>query len=421
MNEILNFLTTHFEIIIALNVYWVLGLLVVVFVLRVRDIRLAQIQKFFKSFLQYILLFGQVLLLIVFAAVSLTNYTPKEKLDFSAQILGDTQWVKDRLKIYYIAGNSLKAIQADGQGDSEVFRAPGSIREYHFSPGGQALIVVTETDIYYCDLLKKSNQRIDSLGLPATGADAVAEGVIDGVQWSPDGTKIVYRLAKWSRVASQEQWWVYRFPQQDRIKIQSAARPINALMWDTNSQALYYSWFDALDPSEYANPYEVKVYKIDLSMPTPVLVLKFPFPEATLTLDHLALRGIDVFAGNEERSFGRAGKKHFSTVSYQGAEIGIDEDDMLYYRPGQWWRSYLYEIPRESRAGDFPRYEYKGGDLVIRDFRWFPSGRYVIMEHSFFGILILHPSTGKIGILINERGSAFGWSSSPIKKSPART
>jgi hypothetical protein len=55
------------------------------------------------------------------------------------------------------------------------------------------------------------------------------------------------------------------------------------------------------------------------------------------------------------------------------------------------------------------RHQYKGGDLVVKQIRWIPGGRYVIMQHRYLGVLILEPATGKIGLLIEADGHTFGW------------
>ena len=79
----------------------------------------------------------------------------------------------------------------------------------------------------------------------------------------------------------------------------------------------------------------------------------------------------------------------------------------------KWFRKRLYKIPREPRDTDIPRYQYSGGDLVIDHIRWIPGGRYMIMEHRYWGVLILEPSSGRIGLLIRASGHTFGWYQRP--------
>ncbi len=81
----------------------------------------------------------------------------------------------------------------------------------------------------------------------------------------------------------------------------------------------------------------------------------------------------------------------------------------MYTTKTRWFRKRLFRIPREINKEDMTRYHYKGGDLVIDHIRWIPGGRYVIMEHKYWGVLILEPSTGRIGSLIQAHGRAFGW------------
>jgi len=62
-----------------------------------------------------------------------------------------------------------------------------------------------------------------------------------------------------------------------------------------------------------------------------------------------------------------------------------------------------------------PRHQYKGGNLVVDQIRWIPGGRYVIMQHQDLGVLVLEPSTGKVGLLVHAVGENFGWYKNILK------
>ena len=89
--------------------------------------------------------------------------------------------------------------------------------------------------------------------------------------------------------------------------------------------------------------------------------------------------------------------------------VGVDQEDYFYYVPLRWFRKRLFKIPREPLSTAIPRYQYKGGSLVISRIRWLPGGRYVMMDHKFWGTMILEPSTGKVGLLVQAQGHTFGW------------
>jgi hypothetical protein len=209
-------------------------------------------------------------------------------------------------------------------------------------------------------------------------------------------------------VASQENWFVYDIVKKEKRPILSPGLSLGFLLWDKSGQNLYYPWFQTMD-STSANPYVVKLYKIPVDTLKPELALEFGFSEPQLTPDHLADRGINLDFSVDKWSFGRDAKAEYTSRSAKGTLISIDDQDTLYYVPSHWWQKRLYQIPRVPVESDIERYQYKGGQLAVQHLRWLPSGRYVIMEHYFFGILILDPQTGKLGILDNQRGNTFGW------------
>ncbi|MCK5178180.1 MAG: hypothetical protein KAR32_01515, partial [Candidatus Omnitrophica bacterium] len=202
--------------------------------------------------------------------------------------------------------------------------------------------------------------------------------------------------------------YLYDLQEKKKRMVKSPARRISSLYWDKQSDHLYYLYHEAKDPSRDVSAYEVTVFRIPLATLIPELIVRIPFKDASVPIENLNLRGIDLFLSGDKLSFGGQGREN-DLVSEKGASLGIDKNDYLYFVSLKWFRKRLYKIPREPRAADIPRYQYKGGDLVIDHIRWVPGGRYVIMEHRYWGVLILEPSTGKIGILVHARGHTFGW------------
>lgn len=189
--------------------------------------------------------------------------------------------------------------------------------------------------------------------------------------------------------------------------IQSPTRHISSLYWDQQGNNLYYLHHEAKDTSLHVSAFEVKVFRIPLITLVPELVTQIPFEKASIPIDNLSIRGIDLFLEGDKFSFGRPGRESY-LISEEGSSVGIDEDDYLYFISMKWFRKRLYRIPRQPDTDD-SRYQYKGGHLVVDHIRWIPGGRYVIMEHKQWGVLILEPSTRKAGLLIRARGHAFGW------------
>jgi len=472
MSNIFRLISDHFDFLISLNIYLLIGLLVIVFASKARHL---DPMKTLQEMLFFILLAGQIALCVGAVMTFRFNLKEKEPLDFTASILPTTEWVKEDLTIHFIDGNKLEAVTADGKSRKTLFTAPDPIREYTFSPDGRYMTVITEQELYLYNREKGVHSRVDSLGLPQGEGDSL-KGVINAVQWDPTGSKFCYHVARWSSISSQDHWLVFDVKSQQKITVQSPAMHLRSLVWSKDSRSLYSVGFAALDPSVFAHPFEVKIYRVPLDDPRPELAMKFFSDQETLPPEHLALRNIFIYRPRQYLSFGRGNETKGSEVSRTGAVIGIDKEDHLYYigdnrwrvRVVKWkeaffktkfgkewqkllqshanwkrlanyvqnwfvtvfydfstdesrarknevaqqsvWRRRLYQIPRVPEDYSVPgRYQYRGGRLAVEDLRWLPSGRYVIMEHYFIGILILEPTTGRIGVLVNERGNSFGW------------
>ena len=171
---------------------------------------------------------------------------------------------------------------------------------------------------------------------------------------------------------------------------------------------MYYIKHEAKDVSVAATAYEVKVFFIPLKTLIPQFVVSIPYDQFSTPLQNLSARGIDLYLDGSQYSFGSMSQEDF-LVSEHGATIGIDENDFMYFVGNQWFRKRLFKIPREASSSDLARYQYRGGDLVVDHIRWVPGGRYVIMGHKFWGVLVLEPSTGKVGVLLQAVGHSFGW------------
>ena len=408
MDWLIAFLSKHFEVIVAVQVYYMIGMAVIIVFLQVRHVRLKHIHYFLRDILYYLVVIGETVLLMSIIYVFSLNSAPKPALDFSYRILPSTEWVKDKMTIYFIADKELVTIEPNGADRKVVFKANDRIRAYQFSPNGKNILIVTETQLYLYSLESKTRELIESLDLAIDSPEEI-KGSIGQVRFSPDGSKFCYRTAKWSNYSSQENWFVYDVAKKEKKPIVSPTLALGSLLWDKKGENLYYPWFETLNPSIDANPYRVKLYKVSLETLKPELVMQFGFDKPQLTPDHLEIRDIHLDFSVDQLSFGRDAKVEYTSRAPTGELISIDEHDMLYYVPHRWWRKRLYQIPRVPIESDMERYQYQGGQLAVQHLRWLPSGRYVIMEHNFWGILILDPQTGKLGILDNQRGETFGW------------
>ncbi len=419
MSSIINFLSNNFEVIILVNFcFFIMAAVTIIFVrLRLSIFaNIRQFSRFLNQLLFYIVVGLQSLMIMLAGYLFLINYVRASMITLEERTIYDISWVKSQMPIYYIVGQSLMSIQVNGQDEKKVFEVPYRIREYHFSPDGQFILVVTEKDIYKFNRKNGDSELIDTLSTTVTEDQkesqqppAQSKGVIHNVRWAPDSQKFCYELVKWSKFSSQDTLYVYNLNDEKKYAIHNPTREVSALSWDMASENLYYTQFEAKDTSRYSYPYEIRIFKVPLSTLHPELVEKIPYREPHLSSLNLKLRNIKLFTQGDKLSFGRSGLKENEWSSEDGPRIGIDEDDHLYYIKNRWWRKRLYKIPSVFIKSDMPRYKYGKGVLVIYNIKWLPGGHYVVLGHRSRGILILEPSSGKVGQLVSEKGDTFGW------------
>ena len=131
---ILNFLGTYFEMLIAIDIFFLIGGVVILIAAHLRQL---SFRKVLNQALYYFLLFCQGGLLTLTVIVIFYNLAQIRPLDFSAQILSTTRWVKDRTEIFFIADKELVSIKANGDNRKVIFKGDDRISQYHFSPNGK--------------------------------------------------------------------------------------------------------------------------------------------------------------------------------------------------------------------------------------------------------------------------------------------
>ena len=408
------YLSNHFELFIYVNAS-LAALLILTFVaVKLND---AGVRTFFhatvRKVLCAIIIVGQIVFFTLLIHLYWKNYQrPAPELEFTENIIATTRWVKDDLRVHFIDNNILRSVKINGQDREDVFQASEPIKEYYFSPDGAYLLILTQNDLFLIDRGTKKDRHIDSLKKAGTQEDQEGKepvsGSIGGVQWAPDSQRFIYEIAHWSKYATQDNVYIYTIKDQSKRSIKSPTRRISSLYWGRNDSNLYFLRHEFQDPSVHSSAFEVRVFRVSLETLTPEFVTQIPFEEFSVPIESLNIRGIEFFFDGAKLSFGRPIRED-QKISEKGSLIGVDGEDYLYFVRTKWFRKRLFRIPREIKEANASRYHYKGGDLVINHIRWIPGGRYVIMEHKYWGVLILEPSTGKIGVLIQANGRAFGW------------
>ncbi len=289
MELLIQFLSNHFEYIMAINVFWVIGAIVIMVASRIRSAKtqLRQSgQKSLDKFLYNVVVLGETVLLSLTVYVFFTNLVDKKPMDDALPIFSTTEWVKDETTIYFILGNTLVSIQPNGTKRQELITTTDAIVSYHFSPHGRYILLVTESRLYQYGLNDKAVDVIESIDMASEiDGQKKGTGIISGVAWSPNNDKYCYRVTKWSKYSSTESWYLYDLRKKEKRTVNSPARLISNLVWDERGENLYYPAFKALDTSVRGNPYDVRVYKIPLANLTPGI------------RSGLSVSGTDAFAG----------------------------------------------------------------------------------------------------------------------------
>lgn len=409
----IGFLGNYFELFVYVNGCLLALFLTIHIALKLRDVDFKGfLYTAFRGTLYGIIVTGQVVFIILFGYLYWKNYhRPAPELQLSHNVLAVTQWVKSDLTVYFIDGHVLRSMKVNGRDAEDVFKADGPIKEYHFSPNGRYLLIATQYDLVLLERNTKERRRIDTLKPAAAGSEmekGSIKGAISGIQWSPDSQRFLYEVSRWSKFATQDHVYIYTLEGQTKRSIQSPTRRVSSLYWDKQGKNIYYLRHEAQDTSVHSSVFEVRVFRIPLTTLVPESVTQISYDKSSVPLENLTVRGIELFLEGHKLSFGHSARPNY-LVSEKGPSVSIDEEDNLYFINSQWFRKRLFKIPREQNIGDMPRYQYKGGDPVLDQIRWIPGGRYVIMEHKYWGVLIMEPSSGKIGLLIKAHGHDFGW------------
>lgn len=366
-----------------------------------------------RGIMSAIIIAGQIVMFAILIRLYWINYRkPAPELHISSKMSAGTFWVKDNSPIYFIDGDMLRSIRINGKDSKVIVAADNPVKEYHFSPDGRFIAVLTQNDLYLYNVLTEDSRKIETLVSGNESAQINQEealrGSISGIQWSPDSRHFVYEIARWSKFSNQDNVYIYSIHDETKKSVNSPTRRISSLYWGQDGKNLYYLRHEAQDTSINPLSYEAWVFKIPLTTLVPEMVTQIPQDKAQAPIENLRLRGINLFVDGPKLSFGGTPRDDFR-VSSSGATVGIDEEDYLYFISHKWFRKRLFKIPREARITQLPRHQYQGGELVVDHIRWIPGGKYIIMEHIYWGVLILEPSTGRLGLLIQAKGRDFGW------------
>src|SRR6185503_14098766 len=237
-NEIVLLLSRHFEVIMAFNIGLGVYYVIILIFLKLTD---RSLRNYLKNALENVLhasfFIAQFMIVALMVYLYWYNYVkPAEYLAIPGDISLHTFWVKSHQEIFFIDGNDLLVTQANGEGRDYVFEGSEPLKEYHFSPDGKYMLILTGKRLILLERQTKQWREIDGLG--SSGGEN-QKAVISGVRWAKDSQKFCYEISRWSSVSSQDSIFIYFLGDQAKKTIQSQGRRISSLYWDEEGQNLY--------------------------------------------------------------------------------------------------------------------------------------------------------------------------------------
>lgn len=404
---VLNFFSNNFESIFYFIGILLFSLLVFSFLLSVNIQIIQPLILFMKQLLAVVVIPLIVVFILTGSYVYWQNYFKKvEDIQFPRDLNMTTDWVKGNIVLYYRTGDEFHSIDLNGQNDQILFKGRGHLKEYQFSPNGRQILLLTDQGLF---LLTMSSNDIEVIEpVDSVQQSFVLKSVVSNVHWAPASDKFCYEVTKWSEASSNEKVVVYYVDKKIKREVTTSVISVSNLYWDKAGEFLYFLKYAYKDEYAKGNNYEVKVFTID---PTTLSVNKgttFTTKEKVLPLDRLSIGGIELFTENEDRIFGAQHEQQHQWKSETGRTIGIDEKGYLFFVRNQWFQKRLFHVPQVQQQQDPTKYNYKN-DYVLSDFRWLPGGKYVLMSHRYFGVIILDPESGKMGMLTKSKAESFGW------------
>jgi len=311
MNVIVNFLSNYFEVIITtIFILFATIILSIIFnKLKSRQLRF-NIMYSIISLMYSTVIVGQAAMLTVAGYIYWTNYftASNNAVVIPRDIRLNTHWIKDDIKIYFVHHNELRTIALNGGSQSVLFKATKEIKEYHFSPNGNFLLISTATELYLYDIKKNQGKLVEAIVLHSEEKNL--KGVISSIHWAPNSNLFCYEATRWSKYASSDHIYVYDLTTATKREIKSPTKKISTLYWDQISQNLYFIKHKSfIDESKQVRNV-VKVYRIALSNMKLEFVSEIPYEQKTLPLANLEARNINLYLDDEKNSFGRIGTKH---------------------------------------------------------------------------------------------------------------
>ncbi len=347
--------------------------------------------KFFNAIFGVLTNLGILFLIFMVGYIGWLEYKRKAQGDLSLILSSDTRWVKSKQPIYFIMGNILGKINADGSDLDFFYKNDSPLKEFVFSPNGRYILLTSDNELLLYDRQEESLEVIDSLG-PLV-EEGQAQGVFKTPQWSPNSEKICYEVYRWSDIGASDYFYVYDMTQNKKQLVRGPLTGIQEFFWDTKGENLYFYRSNSLPDINPKKPYMVKIYRVSELDKSPELVRTVGAKNISLKPEEIISFGINGYFDNNRNVSTRLGQKEMSFITPHGKKLGIDPQLYLYYENPQGKQLRLFNV-KDTAAS-------------VVHVRWLPDERYVVMTHPSLGLLIMDPATIRVGKLVSA--GAFGW------------
>ena len=321
----------------------------------------------------------------------------------------NTDWVSQPQKVYYSVGEKLYSVLLNGKKSRLCFSADAEITGAVFSPDGKCLAVKTSGGLSIIDTKKCEVETVYEVPHGET-AVSTAGVFVGGMYWSPDSQKICFFVEKTAAPSLQTQWFVYDRTLKQKRSVPLGARQSAFLVWAEDSRRLYFKQVrSAAARRDQAVVYRIQWYEIPLDTLKSALVMDVGSETLTVPDKERARVGVHIF--QEDRRLrlesARPFFRNMRITSDNGKQIYINQKGQLCYQSRYGVRYALFGLSTFSDYLTFPP-AGKENAFLIEDARWTPSGKYVLLRHYVYGLLVLDPISRRIGALVKGDVGMFG-------------
>lgn len=318
-----------------------------------------------------------------------------------------TDWVAYPERVFYAKGGNIYSVFTNGRQRRFHGGMGGEIQQVMFSPDGRALAVKTQKKLAIIEVSSDQAEIVYDLSQEVAGFDHIRIA-LGGIQWSPDSKKLCFFIERSSPSGSYTNWFMYDRSEGNAVRIDLGPRQNIFLSWAKDAQRLYFSQTHAYQ-DQTQKGYRMRWFEISLASGDVL-------PVADIFSETIEI-GDDVLSQHGMMRYNQDRRLHFESPyvfggnivsqSPSGRKIYVNKKKQLCYQSVYGVRYCLFGL---ATLGDYLTFypNEMEHELLVRDVRWLPSEKYVLIKHYTHGLLVLKPSTRQVGVLAEGDIGVFG-------------